>query len=157
MAQFLMQNNTARRLADGRVIGAGDTIDIEKNFEGLHYLSCKGLLDKGKRKNVYTEEYADSDRLRVWQGDSITREATVVEFEFAFVGESRAQAYSDFYTYVCQGKLVYWDDVRKKKAEFILIDALAPSEDIFVGSTPYIKSTFTFQNLKGECEDAESI
>lgn len=146
-------------MADGTVIPAESIVNLENHasFNGLHYLSCKGLMDKGRRKNVYTEEYADSDKVRVWQGNDVTREGTVIEFEFAFVGESRARAYDNFYTYVSQGLLWYWDDARKKKAEMVLIDAIAPSEDIFVGSTPYIKATFKFQNLKGECEDAESI
>lgn len=151
MAIFYMKN--ARD--DGHSYGNA-SISIEDVFDGLHYLSCKGLLNKGKPKNVYTEKYADSDKLRVWQGETIAREATSVEFEFAFVGSTRQATYEAFYEYVRYGQILYWDDVRKKEALLVLMEATEPSEDIYVGSTPYLCATFRFQNLYGECPDVES-
>lgn len=134
---------------------AGLVVDIEKTFDGLKYCKCEGLNDKGKRKNVYVEKYGDSDKLRVWQGDTVVREATVITFTFWFVGDNRKNTYEDFYKYVSNGKISYWDDARKKEALLVLIEALEPSEDQFVGSTPYIKADFKFQNLRGECIDNE--
>lgn len=127
--------------------------DLEIDFEGLKYSKCTGLLDKGKRKNVHIENYADSDTLRVWQGDTVTREATNITFTFFFVGDNRQGTFDMFYNYIKNGRITYWDTKRKKKALLILVDKTEPKEDVYKGSIPYISIDFKFQNLWGECKD----
>lgn len=131
----------------------GTLKDLEVDFSGLRYSKCEGLLNKGERKNIYTEEFADSDTLRVWQGDSVTRKATTITFTFVFAGTTRQSVYQEFYEYVSNGVISYYDTARMKEARLVLISAVEPSDDIFVGSTPYIKASFKFQNLWGECKD----
>ena len=135
----------------------GDNVekDLEVDFEGLRYVKCEGLLDKGKRKNIYTESYSDSDELRVWQGDEVTREATDITFTFVFMGDNRQAVYEDFYNYVKNGKLTYYDTARNKEALMVLIEAYKPKEDNWKGSTPYIQADFKFKNLRGECKNKE--
>lgn len=144
----------------------GEVISIEDFFcrkegntfvSGLKYASCVGLLNKGKRKDIYFEKYADADRVRVWQGSDVTREATNITFTFWFIGPHRNEIYQEFYEYVKNDKIRYWDDVRKKEALFVLVEAVEPSEDKYIGSTPYIKSGFKFQNLWGECKDTNGL
>lgn len=131
-----------------------DTIkDLEVDFVGLKYSKCTGLLAKGKIKNKYTETYAESDELRMNEGDDVAREATNITFTFFFVGDKRIEIYDAFYNYVKNGKIKYHDTQRKKQAFLSLMGAVEPSEDIWVGSTPYIKADFKFQNLWGECKD----
>ena len=95
--------------------------DLEATFEGMKYVKCVGLLDKGKRKNIYTESYSDSDTLRVWQGEEVTREATDVTFTFVFIGDNRQSTYKDFYNYVKNGKLTYYDTARRCMERFYAI------------------------------------
>lgn len=128
-------------------------LDIEVYFDGLKYSKCKGLLDKGKRKDVYVESYADSDELRVWQGDIVTREATNVTFTFFFIGEDRLSVYQNFYDYIKNGKISYWDTKRKKEALLIFTEAAEPKDDVYNGSIPYISIDIKFQNIWGECKD----
>lgn len=135
------------------VLISGTLKDLEVDFLGMKYSKCEGLLNKGKRKNIHTETYADSDTLRVWQGEEVTREATTITFTFVFAGDARQSVYDSFYEYVKNGVIAYWDTARMKEARLVLIDALEPSDDIFVGSTPYIKVDFKFQNLWGECKN----
>lgn len=138
--------------ADGVLIG--DTFkDLEVDFDGMRYSRCVGLMNKGRRKNIHTETYADSDTLRVWQGEEVTREATIITFTFGFAGLNRHSIYEDFYNYVKNGIIAYYDTARMKEARLVLIDALEPSDDLFIGSTPYIKADFKFQNIWGECKD----
>lgn len=138
--------------ANGELIS--DTLkDLESDFDGMRYSRCVGLMNKGKRKNIYTEQYSDSDTLRVWQGEEVTREATTITFTFAFAGNHRKSVYESFYNYVKNGVISYYDTARMKEARLVLIDALEPSDDIYKGSTPYIKAEFKFQNLWGECKD----
>lgn len=135
-------------------------IDIEQKYEGLKYISAKGLFDKGKPKNRYTEVFADSDKLRVWVGEEICREATEIDFTFAFVGEDRLNTLDDFYNFLsCKGKVDdnvktvdYWDNQRKKWAKMVLLDEFTTKEEKWLGSTPYIELSVKMQNIYGECE-----
>lgn len=129
--------------------------DLEVDFDGLRYSKCEGLFDKGKRKNIYTEEYSDSDVLRVWQGDDVTREATKITFTLYFLGDNRHSVYESFYNFVKNGKITYYDTKRKKEALLVLMDAVKISEDEWNGSIPYVETKFEFNNLWGECKDKE--
>lgn len=132
-------------------------IDLEADFPGLRYKESKGLSAKGAPKNIYVEEYADSDRARVFIPEEVCREATEITLTLLFVGEDRRKVFDDFYDYVKNGKFYYWDDVRKRKAAVVLNSAVEPSDDIFKGSDVYIQADFTFQNLYGQtfrlCEE----
>lgn len=132
-------------------------IDLEHYdpFKGLRYSKCTGLLDKGKRKNVYTESYSDNDSLRVWQGSEVTREATDITFKFFFLGDTMKESFENFYNYVKNGKITYYDTKRKKKAVLILIDAIKVSDDRWKDGTTYIEGDFKFKNIKGECLDVD--
>ena len=124
--------------------------DIETEFSGMHYLSCKGLEDKGKVKNKYQESYADHDELRVYEPSTVNLEATDIVFTCVFSGEKRQQAYDSFYNKIKSGKWYYYDTLRYKKAYITLFEAVKPSDDIYKGSEPYIKAEFKFKNLWGQ-------
>lgn len=143
--QFLMNKVNP----DGSMI-ADSGRDLEKDFEGLRYIEAKGLLNKGKRKNIYTETYSDSDVLRVWQGDEVTREATTIKLSLCFVGDNRQKSFSDFYDYVKNGKIMYVDTKRLRKVLIVLTDKVELSEEMWKGGIPYFKAEFTFQNLWGD-------
>lgn len=128
-------------------------IDLEAYFPGLRYQKCVGLNDKGKRLNIYTEEYSDSDTLRVWQGAEVTRKATTITFTFYFIGDNRHKAYEDFYNYVKNGKITYWDTARNKEALLVLVDEVKVSSEDWKNEPLYFAIAFKFQNLWGECRD----
>lgn len=130
-------------------------IDLEAYFPGLRYQKCVGLNDKGKRMNIYTEEYSDSDMLRVWQGEEVTRKATTITFTFFFLGDTRHEAFNNFYNYIKNGKITYWDTARNKEALLVLADEVKISEENWKGSTQYFSVSFKFQNLWGECKDKQ--
>lgn len=139
---------------DANGVLISDTLkDLEVDFLGMKYSKCEGLMNKGRRKNIHTETYADSDTLRVWQGEEVTREATTITFTFVFAGNDRKSVYESFYEYVKNGIISYYDTARMKEARLVLIDALEPSDDIYKGSTPYIQANFKFQNIWGECKN----
>lgn len=134
----------------------GDTkYDLEKDFEGLKYHECKGLFAKGSRENHYEESYADSDELRVWQGDNIARKATNITLSLYFIGDNRKTAYEGFYNAIKQGKWYFWDTVRLKKTFFVFNDEYNTSDEIYKGSTPYFAASFKLQNLWGACKDCD--
>lgn len=132
------------------------TNDLETRFYGLKYSKCDGLNSKGKRKNVHTEKYADSGELRVWQDPNIVlREATDITLTFYFTGDNRQAKYDEFIEYISNGKINYWDTVRKKHAYMIFVDQAKPKEDVYKGSIPYILAELKMQNLWGECPTKE--
>ena len=132
--------------------------NLETDFGRILYSKCEGLDTKGKRKNVYTETYSDSDNLRVWQGEEVTREATKITLTLAFIGDrkERGDTFDALYEYIKNGKLYYWDNARKKKAYFIFTEEYKTSEEMFYGSQPYILASFTLQNLWGECKKCDN-
>lgn len=125
-------------------------VSLEDYFWGLKYLSCKGLSDKGKIKNIYSESYMDSDELRVYIPDNPVRENTDIEFEFGFSGENRRNLFDDFVSYITGYKLRYWDTARNREVEMLLMDKIEVDQDILLGSSPFIVVPFKFKNLKGQ-------
>ena len=130
-------------------------IDLEDFYKGMYFAKVSGLSDKGKPKNIYTEEYADSDALRVHLPETVYREATKIVLSLVFVGENRRDIYDSFYNYVNGEKLYYWDSARNRKASMVLEEPIEIDEDILVGSQPYIVVDFRFRNLYGECEKVD--
>ena len=61
----------------GKVADDAVELDLEEHFSGLTYMKAEGLNKLGKPR-VYTEKFADSDRLRVYKPDDTIREATTV-------------------------------------------------------------------------------
>lgn len=127
-------------------------VNLEDYFTGLKYLKCDGLSKYGKIKNIYTETYAETDELRIYMPgqDEIKRENTDIEFTFAFIGDDRRDIYDNFITWLSGYKIKYWDDCRNREVEMVLMDAVEPSDDELVGTTPFIRGTFTFKNLNGQ-------
>lgn len=130
-------------------------ISLEDKFTGLKYSKCIGLFDKGARMDVYSEEYSDSDTLRIWQGDNIARKATIITITLYFTGNDRKAQYEAFYNTIKQGRWLYWDSVRLKQALVILKDEFKPNDEVYKGSTPYFEVSFKLQNLWGECKDCD--
>ena len=130
-----------------------NVIDIEDYFPGLLYQKAEGLNDIGKTKNVYTEEYADSDRKRVYlpSDNNYTNEGTKVKMTFLVVGDATARqtTLNRFLDYLRKGVHRYWDTARLREFDFIITDEIKISEEKWHGSTPYIKTTITLQNLNG--------
>ena len=134
------------RLVDG---SWESPISIEDYFNGMKYISCKGLSDKGKIKNIYTESYAEVEDLRVYIPDEVVRENTDIEFEFGFEKTGRRDVFDSFVDWVSGYKIKYWDTCRNREVEMILIDKVEVDEDLLIGSSPYIIVPFKFKNLKG--------
>lgn len=122
---------------------------LEDYFQGMKYISCKGLSDKGKIKNIYTESYAEVEDLRVYMPDEIVRENTDIEFEFGFEKENRRDVFDRFVDWVSGYKIRYWDTCRNREVDMVLIDKIEVDEDLLIGSSPYIIVPFKFKNLKG--------
>ena len=127
-----------------------EATDIEATFVGLHYLKCTGADSYGKVKNLYSETYSETSELRVYLPETVARGNTDIEFEFVFDGENRRDTYHSFVEWLSGKRLKYWDTLRKRELEMILMESVEPEEDELYGSHPYIKVPFKFKNLKGE-------
>lgn len=144
-------------------------IDIEEEFPGLLYSRAKGLYDIGKAKNIYTEQYADSDRTRVYipieningqlvhDTSLIANEATSIEMTFLVVGdaETRRDIIIAFEDYVRTGIHMYYDTARQMKFNFFVSDAIKVSEEKWHGSQPYVELTVPLQNINGKTRHVE--
>ena len=124
-------------------------VSLEDYFSGMKYISCKGLSDKGKIKNIYSENYAEVEALRVYIPETVVRENTDIEFEFGFEKENRRDTFDSFVDWVSGHKIKYWDTARNREVEMVLIEKVEVDEDLLIGSSPYIVVPFKFKNLKG--------
>lgn len=133
------------------------TYDIEEQFGGLLYMKADGMNDIGKAKNIYTETYADSDRLRVYlPNDGVyTNEATKITMHFLVVGDeaSREATIQDFQNYVREGVHRYWDDARNLEFDFIVQEEIKVSDEKWHGSSPYVEIEVVMQNLNGKTRE----
>lgn len=124
-------------------------VSLEDYFSGMKYVSCEGLSTKGKIKNIYTENYAEVEDLRVYMPETAVRENTDIEFVFGFEKDNRRDTFDSFVDWVSGKKIKYWDTARNREVEMILIDKVEVDEDILIGSSPFITVNFKFKNLKG--------
>ena len=139
----------------GVPIEGAQTMDLEKAFEGLRYKECKGLNKIGAPR-VYTEEYSDSDRLRVHIPDKLTHKPTTVTLTLYFVGEDRYKVYDAFNAYLKEAKDHICDDnARKKKLTFFVKDEISVGDSQWFGSTPYIQVDYKLSNIFGRTFDVE--
>lgn len=132
-------------------------IDIEEHFSGLLYMKADGMNDIGKSKNVYTETYADSDRLRVHlpPNGNYTNNATKITMHFLVVGSESARqtTIKNFRDYVREGIHRYWDDARNLEFDFVVQDEIKVSDEKWHGSTPYVEIQVPMQNLNGKTRE----
>lgn len=124
-------------------------VSLEDYFSGMKYISCEGLSTKGKIKNIYTENFAEVEDLRVYMPETVVRENTDIEFVFGFEKENRRDTFDSFVDWVSGYKIKYWDTARNREIEMVLIDKVEVDEDILIGSSPFITVNFKFKNLKG--------
>lgn len=126
-----------------------EQVSLEDYFSGMKYISCEGLSTKGKIKNIYTENFAEVEDLRVYMPETVVRENTDIEFVFGFEKENRRDTFDSFVDWVSGYKIKYWDTARNRELEMVLIDKVEVDEDILIGSSPFITVNFKFKNLKG--------
>lgn len=122
--------------------------DLETDFEGLRYQEAKGLNLKGKPR-LYTETYADADKVRVYIPEKVTYEPTTITFSFVFFGENRYKTYDEFVAWVSGKRMVYHDSARNKYAYFYVADSVQPAEEKWHTSTPYLRLELKVSNVYG--------
>lgn len=129
-------------------------VNIESYFKGCYYLTCTGLNDYGKPKNIYTESFSETDMLSVYIPETVVRENTDITFDFAFFGSTRLTVFHQFVKYVTGKKLTYWDTCRNRKVDLVLLDDVVVPEEMLYGSEPYIQGRFKFKNINGQSRPA---
>lgn len=141
---------------DKNGVVSGKAYDLEKDFEGLRYLSCNGLDAVGKPKNIYTESYHEAVEERVYMPseEKITREPIDVVLSLLFVGEGRTNTMLRFNNFIKGGFRKYWDTARNKSIVFYIDDAITVKEETFKGSNPYIQIDYKLKCIKGYADNS---
>lgn len=137
----------------GDAIEGSTQKNLEKDFAGLRYSKIEGIEQIGKAKNIYSETYADADRLRVHVPPTIQNDATTVTLTLYFVGDDRFASLDAFNAYVRDGFHRYWDSARNKWFAFYIQDELKPAEQMWYGTTPYLKMEYPLKNIFGRTFD----
>lgn len=135
-------------------VKSSTTKDLERDFDGLRYQEAKGLNLTGKPR-LYTETYADADKVRVYIPENVTYEPTTITFSFVFFGENRYKTYDEFVAWVSGKRMVYHDDARHKWAYFYVADSIQPAEEKWHASTPYLRLELKVSNVYGRTFDSQ--
>ena len=137
----------------GNPIVGAQTMDLEKDFEGLKYSSMEGIETIGASKNIYSESYSDSDRLRVYVPAEVKHKETEITLTVYFTGANRFKTYDAFNAYIKEGFHRYSDTARKKWFAFYVKSELKPAESMLYGSAPYLKMEYKLSNIFGRTFD----
>jgi hypothetical protein len=128
-------------------------VDIEYRFPGLRYFKAEGMYNVGESKNIYTEDYAESDALRYYlpKDGVYTNKATVINMTFLVLGgdEQRRTTIDSFVEYIRQGAHSYWDNARKRMFAFVVLGEIKESDEKWYGTQPYVELTIPMQNIEG--------
>lgn len=133
-----------------------EPIDIEEAFPNIRYMKAEGLNDIGKSKNIYTEEYADSDQKRLYlpdgDTDNYTNESTTITMSFLAIGDAatRQQTLQSFFDYIRVGVHRYWDDARNRVFDFIVTGEIKIGDEKWHGDDPYVEVAIPLQNIYGK-------
>ncbi len=149
--EFFMQECDSK----GNILAGSEPKSLEVDFRGLRYSKIDGIETIGAPKNVYSESYADADRLRVYAPKDVKHKETIVTLTLYFVGEDRFATLNAFNEYVKGGFHRYRDTARNKWFAFYIKDELKPAESMWYGSTPYLRMDYKLVNIFGRTFDVE--
>lgn len=138
---------------NGNIVPNAPLKDLEKDFGGLRYSKIEGIEAIGAAKNIYTENYSEGDKLRVYVPNEVKHKETTIKLTLWFIGENRQKDLDRFNEYVKNGIHRYWDTARKKWFAFFIKDELKPADSKWHGSTPYLKMEYNLINIFGRTFD----
>lgn len=139
----------------GNILAGSEKKSLEQDFQGLRYSKIDGIEAVGAPKNVYSESYADADRLRVYAPKDVKHKETTVTLTLYFVGDNRFESLDAFNAYIKGGFHRYWDTARNKWFAFYIKDELKPAEAVWYGSTPYLRMDYKLVNIFGRTFDVK--
>lgn len=129
--------------------------DSNKTETGLlKYIQCVGLDAIGENR-VYTEEYSESENLRVYIPQEQTYKPTEITLTLCFIGTSRQKVYDSFNNYITQGFHKYWDTARNKEFVFFIEDGISVKEESSKGNIPYMIVDYKLKNLSGKTKNRQ--
>lgn len=146
--EFYMQKCTK----DGTPI-SGTMKNLEEDFKGLRYSELKGIHFIGAPKNIYIEDFVESDAIRTYIPDNIVNKSTTLSLKLYFFGEDRAKTFDLFNKYISKGYTKYWDNCRNKSFIFIVEKEIKPATENWYKGTPYLEVTYNLTNIFGKTFD----
>lgn len=154
--EFFMQECNNK----GETLAGTSPKNLEKDFNidgkgWVRYSKIEGIEAVGVPKNTYSESFADSDRLRVYAPKDVKHKETTVTITLYFLGKDKFKILDSFNAYIKSGFHRYWDTARNKWFAFYVKDELKPAEQMWYGTTPYLKMDYKLVNIFGRTFDME--
>ena len=137
----------------------GTTKEVTSDFVGTYYQSADGVETYGAPR-VYTEEYPESKELDVFFPEDTNLKSTEFTLKLYFIAPSDKKdneaieyintAYNTFTEFITGGKILYWDNVRKRKLLIALTDSVKPTTTSVLSGREYLAVSFKFKNIYGK-------
>lgn len=128
--------------------------DIEENFS-CRYVRVEGLSDDGNVKNVYTEEYAETEELRVYSPKTILHKNNEISLTLLFLANNNTNPYDvqdnerRFFEFIKGRKVEFHDNFRNRWVSLLLLNKPETVGEVLYGGSRYRQVKYTFKNIYG--------
>lgn len=138
-----------------------DVYNLEEKFK-CKYVRMEGIAENGKVKNVYTESYAEDERLRVCNPQSILYDNTDVSLTLLFLATENNEmdiqnGERDFFEFVSGRQVEFHDTFRNRYISLILLNKPEVVGEVLYGDNRYRQVKYTFKNIYGRSFSSSQI
>lgn len=163
--QFFIQKYSHRYYDDKKatfvVEPKSSRLDVESEFN-CKYVSFKGVSETGKVKNIYTENYAETEELRTFIPKDIVYENTELTLTLLFAPEGTTETDIQanerrFFEFVSGRKVEWYDTFRKRYVTLLLLNKPEVVNEVLYGGSRYRQVKYTFKNVFGRSFDKSQI
>lgn len=124
--------------------------DIEKKYN-CKYKQFKSFFFNGEVKNVYTEDYAEQNGVRIWLPgcEERTYKSYDCTLELLFDKATCQKDVRELYNHINGQPLEYHDTFRNRYVKLLCTKQPSIAQEILYGERPYILVSFVFSNVDG--------
>lgn len=129
-------------------------LDLEEHF-GCKYVRMDGMAENGEVKNVYTEEYAETEELRVHTPKTILHKNDEISLTVLFLASEGNDEYDVqdkervLYEFLDGRKVEFHDNFRNRWVSLLLLKKPEVVAEVLYGGSRYRQVKYTFKNVFG--------
>lgn len=123
-------------------------VPLEETYN-CKYKQFKDFFFDGEVKNIYTEDYAEQNGVRIYIPEEPTHSSYECKLELLFSKATVQEDTRRFYNDIKGRKIEWHDTFRNRYVTLVSIKQPQIQQEILYGKTPYMLVTFTFNNIHG--------
>lgn len=142
-------------------VSQSDLLDLEEHFK-CKYVKAEGIAENGKVRNIYTESYAETEKLRTFVPEELVYENTEIALTLLFLPETKDEMDIQnneraFFDFVSGRKVEFHDTFRNRYVTLLLINKPEVVGEVLYGGSRYRQVKYTFKNVYGRSFESSQI